>query len=63
MNELLEAVIEIDRLKEKHKLSACQVFVLQILKSAEINKVDYNQMLTYFIQFNEQNQIGENNND
>ena len=48
MNEMLKAVIEIERLKEEYKLSALEVFVLQILKSAELEGQNYDSMLEYF---------------
>lgn len=49
MSKELDAIIEIDRLKEKYHFSAHQVFILQILKSCELAGLGYSSMLAYFI--------------
>lgn len=45
----LEAIKEIDELKEKYKLDAQQEFVLRILKLTELSNQNYQSMLDYFI--------------
>lgn len=47
--ETIQAMEEIEQLKNKYNLSAVQVFVLQILKSRELTAANYNSMKEYFI--------------
>ena len=49
MSELLEAIRKIEELKIKYNLSAEEVFTLQILKSIEIDKVNYEDFLKYIL--------------
>ncbi len=46
----MTAYEEIEKLKDKHKLSPENVFVLQILKFSEIADMSYDKMRDYFIE-------------
>ncbi len=49
----LKVIEEIERLKEKYKLDATQVFTLRFLKLSEIHNMNYESIKKYFIEMNE----------